>query len=166
MIEHWADIDGYEDLYRVSDQGHVESYYSGAWKRLRSGQNSSGYLCVLLYRAGAASNERVSRLVAQAFVPNPEGKPEINHKDGNKLNNAATNLEWVTHMENMHHAMRLGLLPRGERHGSSKLTRIQVKEIRKLYAAGDHTQKELGTVFGVSDVMIHYIVRRKCWVRI
>lgn len=68
-----------------------------------------GYLSVTLYGASGTKRELVHRLVAQAFVPNPQGKPAINHKDGNPRNNRADNLEWCTQRENVHHAIRTGL---------------------------------------------------------
>jgi len=106
--------------------------------------------------------------VAQAFLPNPEEKPEINHKDGNKINNAVTNLEWATSSENNMHAFRvLGRqTPRGEQHGSAKLTADDVRQIRRLYATGNYTQQELGNTFGVRQGEVSHIVRRKNWVHI
>ena len=68
-----------------------------------------GYLKTDLYKDGKRSTKRISRLVAEAFIPNPANKPEVNHKDGNKLNNNVDNLEWATKSENMLHAYRTGL---------------------------------------------------------
>ena len=69
-----------------------------------------GYLVTDLYSQGKRRTERIHRLVAEAFVPNPDGKPEVNHKDGNKLNNRADNLEWCTKKENCRHAWDNGLV--------------------------------------------------------
>lgn len=70
---------------------------------------SDGYHQVSLYNNGVRSTKRVHRLVAEAYIPNPENKPDINHKDGNKLNNDVSNLEWCTKSENMRHAYDTGL---------------------------------------------------------
>ena len=71
--------------------------------------NHKGYMKVDLYKDGVRSTQRVHRLVAEAYIPNPENKPDVNHKDGNKLNNDASNLEWCTKSENMRHAYDTGL---------------------------------------------------------
>lgn len=69
----------------------------------------NGYLKVDLYDSGKKSSKRIHRLVAEAYIPNPYNKPDVNHKDGNKHNNSVSNLEWVTKSENMIHAYQTGL---------------------------------------------------------
>ena len=112
-------------------------------------------------------NHRVHRLVAEAFIPNPNGFREVNHIDGNKQNNSVKNLEWCTHSENMIHAYQTGLeQPRcGEQHHAHKLTEDAVKYIKQLYVKRD---KEFGAValakkFNVDRTTIHDIVRGKTW---
>jgi len=167
-MEQWIEILGYEGLYRVGNHGHIESCWTGKWERLKPKLDTHGYHHVDLYLDGKRTAQRIHRLVAQAFLPNPEEKPEINHKDGNKINNAVTNLEWATSSENNMHAFRvLGRqTPRGEQHGSAKLTADDVKQIRRLYATGNYTQQELGNTFGVRQGEVSHIVRRKNWVHI
>lgn len=92
--------------YYVSDDGRV---FNSKNKEKAQRINKDGYLKVDLYRNGNRTTERVNRLVATAFIPNPENKPDVNHKDGNKLNNHYSNLEWVTKSENMKHAYQTGL---------------------------------------------------------
>ena len=73
-------------------------------------KRKDGYLGVQLYNHGEAQHKRIHRLVAEAFIPNPDNKPDINHKDGNKHNNSVDNLEWVNKSENMRHAYQTGLV--------------------------------------------------------
>ena len=117
MPEVWKDIKGYEGIYRISDLGRIMSVNFGPKnhvnnsepKLLKLTKSSSGYLHVQLYKNGKPSTKLVHILVAEAFVENPQGKPEINHIDGNKFNNTPSNLEWVTKSENLKHAARTGL---------------------------------------------------------
>lgn len=99
-MEVWKDIQGYEGLYQVSNMGRVKGLRKN--KILHQLQRGHGYLTVDLYKDGVPrKKESVHRLVATAFIPNPDGKREVNHIDENKQNNMATNLEWVTRSENM-----------------------------------------------------------------
>ena len=112
-IEIWKDIEGYEGLYQVSSMGRVVSLHPHSSKSIRkkviSYTNVHGYQRVDLHKKGERRGRfLVHRLVALAFIPNPENKPEINHKDGNKGNNSFLNLEWCTRKENMVHATKYG----------------------------------------------------------
>lgn len=119
MEEIWKDIEGYEGIYRVSSYGRVLSVNYGPKgkfglntpmsKVLRPSVATTGYLTVELYKGKSRKRVYVHRLVASAFIPNPVGKPEINHVDGNKQNNNVTNLEWVTTSENTRHAINNNL---------------------------------------------------------
>lgn len=113
---------GFEGRYEVSDCGCVKSVERSTASAFRPNHrrrgivlkhriNPRGYHQVVLYRGDGVPNMRiVSVLVATAFVPNVENKPEVNHKDGNKDNNRADNLEWMTHAENIQHAFKIGLM--------------------------------------------------------
>ena len=116
MEELWKDIVGYEDIYQVSNMGNVRKIAPFSRKmdcsicnpyQLKKVKSSTGYVHVQLVKDGRSSTINVHKLVAQAFVPNPENKPEINHIDADRSNNISTNLEWVTHVENMVHAVKL-----------------------------------------------------------
>lgn len=94
--------------YSISNEGEVRRDDTNHIKELRL--NRYGYKVVDLYENSKRKTERVHRLVANAFISNPDDKPEINHKDGNKENNHVSNLEWTTKRENIDHAMEHGLL--------------------------------------------------------
>lgn len=99
-MEVWKKVKGYED-YEVSSWGRVRNgaTYDVLWQE----KHDKGYMRVNLFSNGKKHHLKVHRLVALAFVPNPDGKPQVNHKDGNNRNNSYTNLEWVTDEENKAH---------------------------------------------------------------
>ena len=90
MIESWVDIVGFEGLYEVSDQGRVRR----DGRILKPQKYRGGYLDVALSKNGIVKRGKIHRLVASAFIPNPNNYPQVNHKDENKTNNAVSNLEW------------------------------------------------------------------------
>lgn len=122
----WKPVVGYEGLYEVSDTGIVRSvphYVLRSNGRkffvketyLKPDRHKKGYLRVKITDAtGVEHFPLVHRLVAEAFIPNPENKPFINHIDAQTDNNSVDNLEWVTNKENMEHASKMGLLVRSE----------------------------------------------------
>lgn len=112
-MEVWKDIEGYEGLYQVSSLGRVKSldritpknrYFKG--KILVNKHDSQGYQLVCLCVDGKQSYAYIHRLVAKAFIPNPENKETVNHKDENKANNCVENLEWMTMRENANYGTR------------------------------------------------------------
>ncbi len=108
-VEQWKDIAGFDGLYQISNFGSVKRL--GRNERTLKPRMCKGYETVCLCKNGIRHNRRINRLVALAFISNPENKPEVNHKDGNKRNNSVSNLEWCTSSENQIHAMRTGLNP-------------------------------------------------------
>ena len=114
MQEIWKDIEGYEGLYQVSNLGKIRSFikcnaHPNVPRIIKAYKHNSGYLRVDLTRDKNTQQYLLHRLVADAFIPKQESKPCINHIDGNKQNNAADNLEWVTYSENQQHAFSTGL---------------------------------------------------------
>lgn len=120
MQEIWKPIDGYEGLYEVSNHGNVRSLDRYVMDKgnpsLRKGRlisacdNGHGYKYVTLYKDGKQKHKHVHRLVAEAFVDNPNNLNEVNHLDFDKSNNVSTNLEWCSRQYNMHHALINGKL--------------------------------------------------------
>lgn len=105
----WRDIKGHEGLYQVSDNGWVKSLNyrgTGREKILKQAINSKGYLEVRFKKDGKNKKFKVSRLVAEAFITNPEGKPQVNHINENKLKNTVDNLNWMTAKENINYGTR------------------------------------------------------------
>jgi hypothetical protein len=118
----WVDYDGnvYRRDLRYSHKPFVKVHFD---------KSKNEYLRVTINN----KTYKVHRLIAMAFIPNPENKRTVNHKDGNKQNNAANNLEWVTRRENEDHAMANGMKPKGERNGGAKISDADAEYIRKNY---------------------------------
>lgn len=162
----WVDIKGYEGIYQISHAGTVRSlarsngYGSRRETRDVNITHKKGYEVLTLSKNGKAKMFFVHRLVADAFIIKPEGKVEVNHKDGNKLNNYWWNLEWVTKSENQVHARKLGLQG-GSRTNTAKLTEDKVREIRRLYPRLN--SRQLAEKYGVGQSTICKIINYQYW---
>ena len=106
MSTIWKDVKDFEGLYEISSHGEVYSHISN--KILKLNNQIKGYLAIDLWKNKKRYRRRIHRLVAEVFIPNPENKPEVNHKDCNTSNNNLENLEWVTTAENQIYASKLG----------------------------------------------------------
>lgn len=145
--------------YLITDDGRVWSEKVGRY--LKPMLKKRGYWMVNLSRIGGERwTVGLHRLVAITFVPNPENKPQINHKDGDKNNNHYTNFEWVTAQENHDHARSLNLMAKGEQLG--KLTEERVLDIRARAGTGP-TYVEIGQSHGVTKQTVCDIVKRRSW---
>lgn len=155
-VEEYRDVVGFEDYFQISNLGNVFSKRSNRiLKQTKSKQGYWTFATEIGGRQGVKHNFYVHRLVAMAFIPNPENKPFVNHIDGCKTNNIVSNLEWVTAKENTIHAWATGLkLP-----SNRKLTADQVREIR----ASTKTNRELASIYGLSHAGIGYIKRRQTY---
>ncbi len=157
-MEQWKDIEGYEGIYEVSNYGKVRRIDTGYVMKERL--TFDGYVKATLTTNSKAKDFRVHRLVANAFIPNPDNKETVNHKDGNKLNNHISNLEWATRSEQTQHSYDLGL--KKPVHTNRKLTDDEVREIRKTYVKGstEFGSGALSKKYGVTDANILKIAKR------
>lgn len=136
-METWKDIEGYNGFYQVSNHGNMRSRYLGL-TNLKLQVDKDGYFKISLMKDRKQKRYMVHRLVAMAFIPNPENKPCINHKDGDKKNNHVSNLEWVTISENTKHAFDNGLCVQkyGYHSCRAKLDKKDLEFIRYLRSKG------------------------------
>lgn len=165
----WKDIQGYEGLYQVSDTGQVRSFKrSGSSGRILRAYKIRGYYRVWLSKKNMIRQYPVHRLVAKAFIPNPDVLPQVNHKDGNKLNNQVTNLEWCDNQHNLRHAWNtLGKTSIGSLNGKAKLTERNVVMIRGFKKAHPNVSaRVLAQEYGVNRQTILDIWNRKRWAHI
>jgi len=167
MIEAWKKIDGYEKAYAISSCGRVKrtsSCDNAKIGSIRKFMISRGYNRVNLYKDGKYKNFFVHCLVAEAFLgKKPIGK-EVNHKDTNKQNNCANNLEYMTKSENIQHAVVSGRfkINIGSKNAQAKIKEKDVLEIRKRYKEGE-TQKRLADEFNLSENHLQQIIQRCNW---
>lgn len=178
-MEQWKDIVGYEGYYQVSDLGNVKSIdrlvshgdktIKRKGKLLKFETASNGYSRVRLCKDGKAIAYLVHRLVAIHFIDNPNNLPVVNHGNGIKSDNEASNLEWSTQQDNIIHSVKSGLAnnvkkknvksdkPRKKRVFISKETK---EEIRKIYIPYDdnYGAKAISKMFGISEVAVFKIV--------
>lgn len=169
--EVWKDIQGYEGYYQVSSFGRVRSLNrmversDGTFQRVKGRVLKqtirNKYMRVILAKDNKINHQSVHRLVAKAFVENEDDKEYVHHIDGDKFNNNACNLQWVTPYENSHHAKTEGLYCSGENHVQSKIKNKDIPRILNLYYVEGLYQKDIGEMFNLSQTAISSVVRGK-----
>ena len=156
-MEIWKDIQGFRDLYQVSNLGNIRRKDSG--RMLTPLHLSKGYLGVRLYETKKiAKTLKIHRLVAEYFIPNNFNLPQVNHKDGNKNNNQVSNLEWCSNSYNMKHALDNSLISRGEQRPVSKCTEASLYLLQQLISCG-FTIKQLSLIYMMSKNSMKNIIR-------
>ena len=161
-MEQWKIVQDFEN-YLISNLGNVKTV-NGKPKKIV--YDNKGYGRVELWKNNKGRKFRVHRLVAEAFIPNPLGKEQVNHIDGNKKNNCVSNLEWVSPKENIRHAIEnnLSSIKYGSKNLSSKLKEEDVKYIREN-AGIDKSVRELSEIYKVSTTTIYNIINYKKWLK-
>ena len=158
-MTEWHPIPGWDGLYEITGDGRVRSLGRVA----ANGNRYSGkemtilirgkYKYVQFRRIGSKKkSERVHRLLALTFIPNPNNWPHVNHIDGNGLNNSLDNLEWCTHAQNMAHASRMGLMAKpgsGKSPGNARLSEESAKALIADYRRGGVTKRQLAAKYSV-----------------
>lgn len=153
-----TDLKKINDLegYFINEEGKIFSTKQKTLKQLKTRVNSRGYEEIKIQR----NNYKVHRLVAIAYISNPENLPQVNHIDGNKLNNDVSNLEWATNSDNQYHAWKTGLQPK--RHASNaSLTQKEADAIREEYVNTKIGTLELSRKYNVSKTTIKDILNAK-----
>ena len=174
--EEWRLIEGFPD-YKVSNTGRVmrlgymkttplgHSFYQKERLMKTTGSLRRGYPSISLYNNVGHKVVCVHKIVAKAFVPNPKDKLEVNHKDGDKTNNKASNLEWCSGSENRQHAIDTGLIKTGSSHKLSLLTPEQVNDIKLncVTSKRGYSQMDFARKYGVSRGCIKDILYGKTY---
>ena len=166
-IESWEEVSRYPKSYVVSNKGNIGSLNykgkKGVFGLMSMYFRKDKYVTVTLSNNGTAKTVAVHILVAEAFIPNPEKKPQVNHKDGNKHNNNVSNLEWATKSEDITHAYSNNLRKVGEKSHLSKLTKKQVLEIRDLMLNKNADRTEVAKLYGINVKTVWRIKNNKTW---
>lgn len=171
ICEEWRDVPNFEG-YQVSSLGRVRGIDRLCGNRpgvtkgkiLKPFRNKRGYLEVNLYNNSKSTAKIIHRLVAKAFISNDFNKPQVNHIDGNKLNNEVSNLEWMSNSENQLHAYSLGLQPSraGENNVKAKITDKSVTELKVLYNSGK-TIVDISNIMNINVSIIRNIIYGRTW---
>lgn len=157
---------GYDGLYKTSSLGRLWSVRLNRF--LNPKPTKYGYIRVdITNSVGFEKSVALHRLVALAFIPNPENKPFVNHKNGIKIDNRVQNLEWCTVRENTIHAFKMGLRNgvNGERSNLCKLTKETVLKIRESYLK-IRSYKKVAAIYSTSWSNVCHIVTRRTWAHI
>lgn len=153
--EIWKKVNGFPD-YEISNYGRIKSFKFKKPRILNPSIHNRGYRMTGLSVDNKQHMFLLHRLVACHFVDNPDNKKQVNHIDGDKENNHASNLEWCSLNENISHAIKNKLM-------GVKLCDSDVRAIRLLYSEGIYDKTRLAELYNVTSVNIYYIVTKKKW---
>lgn len=161
--EKWEIVTGYSGNYHVSNKGRVKSFIKGKPQILKKTKSDGKYKVQLFYRIGKFNNQLIGRLVCSAFNGLPGENDVIAYRDGNRLNDDAENVYWVTKRESVITARNRGKYSHpGSSNGMAKLTPEKVESI-KIYKAGGKSSVWISRQYGVSRDAIDSIVKGRTW---
>ncbi|MDN5477068.1 MAG: NUMOD4 motif-containing HNH endonuclease [Chryseobacterium sp.] len=161
--EVWREIPEYKGNYFISNFGRVKSFTRKRSVILRKTLSSGKYFVKISARRGRFKCENVGRIVATVFIRPPFENEVIRYKDGNRLNDQAYNLEWISRKESVNVALgRDRYSQKGVRNGMAVLNEYDAKEIRELKASGN-TYQQISRKYNVSITCIQNIIQNKCW---
>ena len=164
MVEwKYIEIDGEQTAYSVDVLGRIYSDISGRY--LKPFPNPQGYMLIDIHHNKKYYTRQVHRLVAMAFIPNPDGLETVNHKDGDKSNNAVSNLEWMTRLDNVRHAWRTGLAKAryGIDNPANVYTEEQIHHVCALLELRKLKGAEIARICNVNVALITDIKFRNKW---
>lgn len=174
--EEWRDVVGYESSYEVSSYGKIKSIErrcaskNGKTRKvperiMKPKIDRYGYSAIHLSKNGERRDFTIHRLVALAFIPNPENLPQVNHKDGDKLDNRVDSLEWCSAQYNVQHSFDNGLqkVPCGTDRPFFKMSDEKVREVRKRYATEGISLVKLAKDYDICPQTLHSIILLKTW---
>lgn len=143
-MEEWKDIKGYEGLYQVSNMGRIKSLKNNKETILKPYRVSTGYYKIDLRKKGVRKIKPIHRLIADAFIDNPDSLTDVNHIDGNKANNTILNLEWTTRADNIKHSYKHKLHVHKPSCKPVQQISIDTGEIIKIYKSINEAARQLG----------------------
>jgi hypothetical protein len=180
--EIWKPIEGlkdgfYDGFYEVSNLGRIKmlprvlNCTNGqrlTKEKIVTGSNSHGYRTIVFKKNRIKYQIDIHVLVARAFIPNPNGYPQVNHIDANRANNEVSNLEWCTQKMNSRHALELGLfkITRGSERSTAKLDENKVLAMREMYKTGLFSMCMLARDFSVAKTTVQNIINRTKWAHV
>lgn len=168
-MEFWKDIEGYEGLYQVSNKGRIKSLKriidTTKYKKIvgesikKQFLGTNGYMMTVLSKNGRKSPKMIHRLVANAFIPNPQNLPQVNHKDENKLNNNADNLEWCSRKYNCQYGTR------NKRVGDKQSKTVYMYDLSNNLLDTFTSTVEASKKLGLTQSAISYNCKNECIMR-
>jgi hypothetical protein len=162
--EEWKDIDGFNGLYQVSTFGNIRSNSNQVKGKNMKPVTVGGYLRVKLCKGDSKKPFFIHRIVANAFISNPDGNPQVNHIDLDKTNNRVSNLEWCTPSHNIRHSYANGRTKKDSSKNTYKGNKLTSSDVERIMSMrGTMMQKDIAKIFGVTPAVICGLYQGRLW---